>query len=126
MQVKVALCNCKGLCPSFRETDMDTLLFEIESEIDAKYAVLHAQLCGQGGNEILRDVLRNSDEDTYVVVGACAPEAQQKLFKKLLRETGFEGKRFIPVDVRNTTNEGVIERLRPAMEQIVTARPSDT
>lgn len=60
-------------------------------------------------------------EDTYVVVGACAPEAQTRLFKKLIRETGFEESRFIPVDIRNTTNEGVIERLRRAMEQVVTA-----
>ncbi len=120
MQVKVVLCNCKGLCPSYKDTDMNTLLFEVESEMDVKYTVLNAQLCGQGGNEVLRDVLKSSnDGDTYVIVGACAPEAQNKLFKRLLRETGFDESRFIPVDIRNTNNEGVIERLRQTVEQLV-------
>ena len=117
MEVKVVLCNCKGLCPSYKDVDMDTLLFEIESELDVKYTVLNAQLCGQGGNEVLRDVLQSSDEDTYVVVGACAPEAQNKLFKRLLRDTGFNASHFIPVDIRNTNHEGVIQRLRQAVQQ---------
>jgi heterodisulfide reductase subunit A-like polyferredoxin len=121
MEVKVVLCNCKGLCPSFKETDMDTLLFDIESNLDATYAVLNAQLCGQGGNAVLRDVLRNANDETYVVVGACAPEAQVKLFKKLLRETGFDERRFIPVDIRNTNNEGVIARLKEAVQQVAQA-----
>lgn len=119
MEVKVVLCNCKGLCPSFKETDMDTLLFEIESELDIKYSILNAQLCGQAGNAILRDVLASSDEDTIVVVGACAPEAQTKLFKKLLRETGFNEAHFVPVDIRNTNNRGVIERLREVVNNAI-------
>lgn len=119
MEVKVVLCNCKGLCPSFKETDMDTLLFEIESELDIKYSILNAQLCGQAGNAILRDVLASSDDDTIVVVGACAPEAQTKLFKKLLRETGFNEAHFVPVDIRNTNNPGVIERLREAVNNAI-------
>lgn len=121
MEVKVVLCNCKGLCPSFKETDMDTLLFDIESNLDATYAVLNAQLCRQGGNAVLRDVLRNANDETYVVVGACAPEAQVKLFKKLLRETGFDERRFIPVDIRNTNNEGLIARLKEAVQQVAQA-----
>lgn len=118
MEVKVLLCNCKGLCPSYKDVDMDTLLFEIESEVDTRYVMLNAQLCGQNGNEALRDVLKASGEDTYVVVGACAPEAQHKLFKKLLRETGFPESRFVPIDIRNTDNDGVIARLREAVELI--------
>jgi heterodisulfide reductase subunit A-like polyferredoxin len=83
--------------------------------------VLNAQLCRQGGNAVLRDVLRNANDETYVVVGACAPEAQVKLFKKLLRETGFDERRFIPVDIRNTNNEGLIARLKEAVQQVAQA-----
>lgn len=121
MEVKNVLCNCKGLCPSYADVDMDTLLFEVESELGVKYTVLNAQLCGQAGNAFLREVLTSSDEQTVVVVGACAPEAQTKLFKKLLRETGFNEARFVPVDIRNTNNAGVIERLREAVQRAVTA-----
>lgn len=121
MKIKMLLCNCKGLCPSFQNTDMNTLPFEVESELDIQYAVLHPQLCGQGGNAVLIDVLREAaaEPDTYVVVGACAPEAQVKLFKKVLRETGFDEKRFIPLDIRKSDNEGVLVRLKETVESVV-------
>jgi len=118
VKIKMLLCNCKGLCPSFKQTDMNTLPFQVESEFDVEYAVLHPQLCGQGGNVVLAEALRTADDDTYVVVGACAPEAQEKLFKKLLRTTGFEERRFVPVDIRGTDNEGILERLRQAVDAI--------
>ncbi|HYL46812.1 MAG TPA: hypothetical protein VEU52_07280 [Candidatus Limnocylindrales bacterium] len=110
MNIKIVLCNCKGLCQSFKDSDFNTLPFELESGLDLKYAVLHPQLCGQGGNEILGDIFRESakDPDTYIVIGACAPEAQAKLFQKLLRKTGFDPKRFVPVDIRGTNNEGIL------------------
>lgn len=120
MKVKVLICNCKGLCPSFKEADMNTLPFEVESELDIQYSVLHPQLCGQGGNAVLEDLLRESasDPETYVVSGACAPEAQFKLFRKVFRESGFDAKRFLPVDIRGTDNEGIVRRLRERVEAL--------
>jgi heterodisulfide reductase subunit A-like polyferredoxin len=110
MNIKILLCNCKGLCPSFKDSDFNTLPFELESELEVKYAVLHPQLCGQGGNQALADMLRESaqEPDTYIVSGACAPEAQEKLFQKILRKTGFDPKRFVAVDIRGTDNEGIL------------------
>jgi len=121
MKVKILLCNCKGLCDSFKNTDMNTLPFQLESELDVQYAVVHPQLCGQGGNQILAEILRESaaDPDTYIVSGACAPDAQAKLFKKLLRNTGFDDKRFIAVDIRGTNNEGILARVREKVEELV-------
>ena len=58
MNIKILLCNCKGLCQSFKESNFNTLPFEVESEMDVQYAVLHPQLCGQGGNEVLGDIFR--------------------------------------------------------------------
>ncbi|HEU0005875.1 MAG TPA: hypothetical protein VFS12_07790, partial [Terriglobia bacterium] len=49
----------------------------------------------------------------------CAPEAQEKLFKKLLRLTGFPADRFITVDIRGTDNDGILERLKSKVEEIV-------
>jgi heterodisulfide reductase subunit A-like polyferredoxin len=119
MKIKVLLCNCKGLCPSFKNADMNTMPFQVESELDVQYTVLHPQLCGQGGNAVLSEVLSNADNDTYVLSGACAPEAQEKLFKKLLRVTGFPPERFIALDIRGTNNEGILARLKTKVEEIV-------
>jgi heterodisulfide reductase subunit A-like polyferredoxin len=100
-------------------TDMNTLPFQVESDLDVKYSVLHPQLCGQGGNVILTEALQTAGPDTYVVVGACAPEAQVKLFKKIMRNTGFDEDRFVPVDIRGTNNDGILERLRATIEGIL-------
>lgn len=121
MNIKILLCNCKGLCQSFKDSDFNTLPFQIESELDVKYAVLHPQLCGQGGNEVLADVFRESakDPDTYIVSGACAPEAQDKLFQKLMRKTGFDPKRFVPVDIRQTNNDGILKVIKEKVEALI-------
>jgi heterodisulfide reductase subunit A-like polyferredoxin len=119
MKIKVLLCNCKGLCPSFKNADMNTMPFQVESELDVQYTILHPQLCGQGGHAVLSEVLSKADHDTYVLSGACAPEAQEKLFKKLLRVTGFPAERFITLDIRGTDNEGILARLKSKVEEIV-------
>lgn len=121
MTIKILLCNCKGLCQSFKNTDMNTLPFQIESDLDVKYTVLHPQFCGQGGNALLAEILRESaaDPDTYIVSGACNPEAQEKLFKKVLRQTGFDEKRFVALDIRSTDNAGILERLRQTVQTLV-------
>lgn len=122
MEIKVLLCNCKGLCASFKNTDMNTLPFEVESEIDVSYTLLHPQLCGQGGNAVLMDVMSKANTDTYIVSGACAPEAQEKLFRKLMRATGFPPERFVAVDIRGSDNDEVVKRLRSKIEELVRAR----
>ena len=124
MKIKVLLCNCKGLCDSFRNTDMNTLPFEIESELEVQYAVLHPQLCGQGGNEVLTEILRQSagEPDTYIVSGACAPEAQTKLFKKALRNAGFDEKRFVAVDIRRTDNNGILSLIQSKVQELIGPR----
>ena len=124
MKIKVLLCNCKGLCDSFRNTDMNTLPFEVESDLEVQYAVLHPQLCGQGGNEVLTEILRQSagEADTYIVCGACAPEAQTKLFKKVLRNAGFDEKRFLAVDIRRTDNNGILPLIQGKVQELIAFR----
>jgi heterodisulfide reductase subunit A-like polyferredoxin len=100
---------------------MNTLPFEIESDLDVDYAIVHPQLCGMGGNRVMEDVLRSAEDnpDTLVIVGACEPEAQQKLFQKLFCKTGFDQGHFVAVDIRGATNEGILERLRKKVEERV-------
>jgi heterodisulfide reductase subunit A-like polyferredoxin len=119
MKIKTLICNCKGLEP-FRFADMNSLAFEIESEFDVTYAAIHPQLCAEGGNQVLADVLcaAEDDPDTYVMVCACAEDTQKKLFKKVLRTTKFETKRFVPVDVSNKTNDGILDRIRERLNEL--------
>jgi len=119
MRVKTLICNCKGLSTSFENADMNTLPFKIESELDVDYAIVHPQLCGIAGNKVLEDVLRSADDepDTLVIVGACGPDAQLRLFERVLRKTGFPQGSFLAVDVRDATNEGILARLRDKIEK---------
>jgi heterodisulfide reductase subunit A-like polyferredoxin len=121
MKFKLLLCNCKGLCPSFKDADMNTLPFELESEMEIEYSVVHPQLCGQGGNSVLLELLRESasDPEACIVSGACAPDAQFKLFKKVMRQAGFPEDRFVPIDIRGTDNEGILKRLQEKVEALV-------
>ena len=119
MKVKTLVCNCKGL-DSFRYADMNSLAFEIESELDVSYAAVHPQLCAEGGNQVLEDVLRaaEDDPDTFVMVCACAEDTQRKLFKKILRKSGVDEKHFVPLDIRNTTNDGILNRIRERLKEL--------
>ena len=103
----------RGLSPAFKDSDMNSLPFELESYLDVDYAVVHPQLCGMGGSRLIEDVLRSaeSDPDMLVIVGACDPADQQKLFQKLFCKTGFNPDHFVAVDVRGATNEGILKRL---------------
>ena len=71
---------------------------------------------------MLREVLSKADEDTYVLSGACAPEAQEKLFKKLLRVTGFPAERFVTGDIWGTDNDGILARLKIRWKRSYTKR----
>jgi heterodisulfide reductase subunit A-like polyferredoxin len=123
MEIKVLLCNCKGLCSSFKDADMNTLPFEVESDLNVKYTVLHPQLCGPGGQAVLTEAFQTAGPDTVVVAGACAPEAQVKLFKKIMRNTGFDETRFVPVDIRGTNNDGILGRLLATVEGVLQREP---
>ena len=69
LNIKILLCHCKGLCPSFKDADTDKLPFMVECELDVQNTIVHPQLCGQGGNAVLTDILRESaaDPENYVV-----------------------------------------------------------
>lgn len=119
MKVKTLICNCKGLDP-FRFADMNSLPLEVESDLDVCYAAVHPQLCAESGNQFLQDVLRaaEDDPDTYVMTCACAEQTQQKLFKKALRNSDFDTGHFVPLDIRNSTNDGILDRIRQRISEL--------
>jgi heterodisulfide reductase subunit A-like polyferredoxin len=86
------------------QTDVNTLQFAVESDLDVKYTVPSPQLCDQG-KLIFEEARKTAKPDSYLLNNACAPKAQEKVFKKLIRETGFHDKHFVPVDIRGIDNK---------------------
>lgn len=84
MKVKTVICNCKGINLAFKNADMNTLPFELESELDMSYAVVHPEICGPGGSNLLHEILGEAagDSDVYVVCCGCASELQSRLDRK--------------------------------------------
>ena len=124
MRIRAVICNCKGLSPSFKDSDMNTLPFDIESNLDVDYAIVHPELCGMGGYRVLEDALRSAenDPDTFVIVGACEPKAQLRLFQKLFLKTGFDQDHFLPVDIRGATNSEILVRLGEKLRERIQPR----
>lgn len=42
MKIKILLCNCKDLFGSFEDSDINTLPFRVESELDVQCTVLQS------------------------------------------------------------------------------------
>ena len=72
----------------------------------------------------MEDALRSREDDleTFVIVGACDAEAQLRLFHKLFCKTGFSQDHYLPVDIRDATNNQILERLGEKLRGYVQTR----
>lgn len=118
MKIKVVLCNCRGMATTF-DSDMNTLPYALENELDIDYTVVHPELCGNGGRDALADILKTADGETYIICGACDPKQQEKEFESLLAAHNFPRERFFPIDIRLAHNERVVDRLRNAVDAVI-------
>lgn len=75
------MCNCNGLCDSFKSMDFNALPFQVESDVDEAYASLHPQACGEGDKPFQADGMKSPDADTYIPGGA-ARQAKQEDFRE--------------------------------------------
>lgn len=118
MKINVVLCNCSGLNKRFEKTDMNTLPFQIECDMDVHYTVVHPQLCGKGGNGMLEDLLRGAGPDTYVIVGGCSPDVQRQLLRGALEQAGFPEERLISVDIRGVDNDAAYTAIMQRVSEL--------
>ncbi len=63
--------------------------------------------------------MKSTDAETWILSAACAPEAQDKLVRRIMRQTGFPAERFVPIDIRMTDNEGVLQKVRAKVEELL-------
>ena len=85
----------------------------MESVLDAPDLLARIQICAEGGNPIIQDVLRaaETDSDTYVMVCACQQEKQSNLLKKALGQAEVAADHSVTLDTRRSTNEGILDRI---------------
>jgi heterodisulfide reductase subunit A-like polyferredoxin len=81
---------------------------------------MHPQLCGPGGNEILRDMLQVADRDTYVVIGGCDPGTQQVYFGDVIAQSGVPRHRIVNVDIRGMDNRQASDAILNAVGSVAT------
>jgi heterodisulfide reductase subunit A-like polyferredoxin len=105
VNIKVIICNCNGLKFMPEALDMNTLPFELENDKDIAYAVVHPQLCGRGGVNLLRDLLKSAAPDDYFVVAGCGPENQPHFLGHVVDEMRFPEERSIGVNIRCMNNQ---------------------
>jgi hypothetical protein len=83
--------------------DMNTLPFELERDLDIEYAMVHPQLCGRGGLNVLHELLVNAGPDDYFVVAGCG-DNQRQFLGHVVDDAKFPDERFVSVNIRCEDN----------------------
>ena len=108
------MCVCTGKCPGFQAMDIWDFINQVRVELPVEYAVIHPQLCEEDGDRFWTDFLNTHRK---LIIGACAPNMQRKMFKDAFREAGMDiEKDAVMLDIRDMTNEQAFEKLEKALE----------
>lgn len=108
------MCVCTGKCPGFQAMDIWDFINQVRVELPVEYAVIHPQLCEGDGDRFWADFLKTHRK---LVIGACAPNMQRKMFKDAFREAGLDiEKDAVMLDIRDMTNEQAFEKVEKALE----------
>ncbi len=75
------------------------------------FVVIHPQLCANDGDNFWRIILGKKESIDKIVVAACDPAMQKKMFGWIFRETAFDEQKFIGVEIRNMTTEEAIKAI---------------
>lgn len=108
------MCVCTGKCPGFQAMDIWDFINQVRVELPVEYAVIHPQLCEEDGDRFWADFLKTHRK---LIIGACAPNMQRKMFKDAFKEAGLDiEKDAVMLDIRDMTNEQAFEKLEKALE----------
>ena len=108
------MCVCTGKCPGFQAMDIWDFINQVRVKLPVEYAVIHPQLCEEDGDRFWADFLKTHRK---LIIGACAPNMQRKMFKDAFREAGMDiEKDAVMLDIRDMTNEQAFEKVEKALE----------
>lgn len=110
------MCVCTGKCPGFQAMDIWDFINQVRVELPVEYAFIHPQLCEEDGDRFLADYLKSNRK---LIIGACAPNMQKKMFKDAFKEAGLDiDKDLVKLDIRDMTNEQAIEVVKKALKDM--------
>ncbi|MCL4499020.1 MAG: hypothetical protein M1335_02090, partial [Chloroflexi bacterium] len=95
------MCVCTGKCPGFSKMDIWDFINRARVELPVEFGVIHPQLCEVDGDRFLADFLQAKRP---LVIAACAPNMQYKMFRDAFAEKGMDVKRDVTaLDIRDMT-----------------------
>jgi len=110
------MCVCTGKCAGFSQMDIWDFINQVRVELDVEYGFIHPQLCEEDGDRFLADFLKSHRK---VVVGACAPNMQFKMFRDAFKEAGLDIKTdLVALDIRDMTTEDAVKKVEEALEKL--------
>ena len=110
------MCVCTGKCPGFQAMDIWDFINQVRVELPVEYAFIHPQLCEEDGDRFLADFLKAHRK---VIIGACAPNMQRKMFKDAFKEAGLNIEEdAVMLDIRDMTNEQAFEVVEKKLEEM--------
>jgi heterodisulfide reductase subunit A-like polyferredoxin len=93
--------------------DIWDFINRVRIELPVEYGFIHPQLCEEDGDRFLLDFLKAHRK---VVIGGCAPNMQNKLFRDAFQASGLDiTKDLVPIDVRDMTTDQAIEKVNAAL-----------
>ncbi|WP_041671354.1 hypothetical protein [Acetobacterium woodii] len=110
------MCVCTGKCPGFQAMDIWDFINQVRVELPVEYAFIHPQLCEEDGDRFLADFLKAHRK---VIIGACAPNMQRKMFKDAFKEAGLNIEEdAVMMDIRDMTNEQAFELVEKKLAEM--------
>ncbi|GAA0179084.1 hypothetical protein SH2C18_20240 [Clostridium sediminicola] len=110
------MCVCTGKCPGFQDMDIWDFINQVRVELPVEYGFIHPQLCEEDGDRFLADFLKSHRK---VIIGACAPNMQRKMFRDAFKEAGLDiEKDAVMLDIRDMTNEKAVSVVEDALEKL--------
>src|SRR4030042_1363794 len=86
-KIGVFLCNCGG---AIKNIDFDTVVRKISRPPGGGYVNLSFDLCLEEGKKKMLSCI-NQENIERVVVAACSPEVQERMFREVLKKAGLNG-----------------------------------
>jgi len=110
------MCVCTGKCPGFKAMDIWDFINRVRVELPVEYGFIHPQLCEEDGDRFLADYLKAGRK---VIIGACAPNMQKKMFKQAFKDAGMDvEKDAVMLDIRDMTTEKAFEVVKNALIEL--------
>lgn len=110
------MCVCTGKCPGFKAMDIWDFINQVRVELPVEYGIIHPQLCEEDGDRFLADYLQANRK---VIIGACAPNMQKKMFKQAFKDADMDvEKDAVMLDIRDMTNEKAFDVVKNALKEL--------